>query len=273
MRGTQIKQADEVRVFAHDAKPVVIGAVNSSAEDGGVSALITNGLYIVGTEITTTTTGSGTGLEVDILSTDAIDVNDSNNIGEDIIGLETQNFSDFTTGTYTGTIGVTPGYTTSGAGSGLEIQVTVDDSTTPGTVGTVVSVIILNEGTGFLPDDDIVVDTIVLGGAKPFEMKVGLGEILTFQVNPDNEGTGYEVGDEISIQGGIIPTVATFTITNVDIPGTENRGVCLYAGATGDISVVMESGNPVTFPLVPEGTFLPILVTSVTSGTDVIALY
>ena len=29
MRGTQIKQADEVRVFAHDAKPIVIGAVNN----------------------------------------------------------------------------------------------------------------------------------------------------------------------------------------------------------------------------------------------------
>jgi len=271
MRGTQIKQADEVRVFAHDAKPVVVGAVNSSAEDGGISALITNDLYVVGTEIMTTTTGAGTGLEVDILSVDTIDVNDSNNIGADIIGLVTNNFTDYNTGTYTGTVGVTAGYTTSGAGTGLEIQVTVDDSTAPA-VGTVVSVTILNEGTGFLPGDTLTVTTAVLGGAKDLGLKVGLGEILTFQVNPDNEGTGYEVDDLITITGGV-GLGATFTITNVNIPGTENRGVCLYAGATGSISVVMESGNPVTFPLVPEGTFLPILVTSVTSGTDVIALY
>ncbi len=149
MRGTQIKQADEVRVFAHDDKPVVVGAVNISAEDGGVSALITNDLYVVGTEIMTTTTGAGTGLEVDILSVDTIDVNDSNNVGADIIDLVTSNFTDYNFGTYTGTVGVTAGYTTSGAGTGLEIQVVVDDSTTPSTTGTVISVTILNEGTGF----------------------------------------------------------------------------------------------------------------------------
>jgi hypothetical protein len=272
MRGTQIKQADEVRVFAHDAKPVVIGAVNSSAEDGGVSALITNSRYIVDTGIPTTTTGSGTGLQVDILSTDTIDVNDPNNVGEDIIGLVINNFNDYNTGTYTGTIG-DPGFTTSGAGSGLEIQVVVDDSTTPSTTGTVISVTILNEGTGFLPGDQITVSTTVLGGAKDFEIEVGLGEILTFQVNPNNEGTGYEVDDEITINGGADAPLATFSITNVDIPGTENRGVCLYVGTLGNVQVEMESGETATFNNVPAGTFMPILVKRLVAGTDVLALY
>ena len=272
MRGTQIKQADEVRVFAHDAKAVVASAVNSSAENGGVSALITNGKYIVGTEIATTTTGSGTGLEVDILSTDTIDVNDSNNVGADIVGLDPGSPADYDTGTYTGIVGTTSGYTTSGAGADLEIQITVDNSTTAST-GEVVSIIILNEGTGFLPGDDIFVDTTVLGSSTNLQLKVGLGEILTFQVNPNNEGTGYEVGDVITISGSLAPSSATFSIASVDIPGTENRGVCLYAGATGDIQVEMESGETPTFKAVPAGTFMPILVKRLVAGTDVLALY
>jgi hypothetical protein len=272
MRGTQIKQADEVRVFAHDAKAVVASAVNSSAEDGGVSALITNGKYIVGTGIGTTTTGSGTGLQVDILSTDAVDVNDSNNVGADIIGLDPGNLTDYNTGTYTGIVGSTSGYTTSGTGTGLEIQLTVDESTGPG-VGAVVSVIILNEGTGFLPGDDIFVDITVLGGTSNYQLKVGLGEILTFQVNPNNEGTGYEVGDVITISGSLAPSSATFSITNVDIPGTENRGVCLYVGTLSNVQVEMESGETPTFNNVPAGTFMPILVKRLIAGTDVLALY
>jgi hypothetical protein len=269
MRGTQIKTADEVRVFAHDAKPVVIGAVNYSAEDGGVSALITNDKTQVESELFTSSSGSGTGLKVDVLSVDTVDVNDPNNVGADLMKLVVTNFTDYNTGTYTGTIGDTPGYTTSGAGTGLELQVTVDDSTTPFTTGTVVSVIILNEGTGFLESDIISISTTVLGGAKDFEFKIGFGEILTFQVNPDFLGSGYQVGDVITITG----TSATFTITNIDIPGTENRGVCLYIGTLGNIQVEMESGETPTFNNVPAGTFMPILVKRLVAGTDVLALY
>lgn len=50
------------------------------------------------------------------------------------------------------------------------------------------------------------------------------------------------------------------------IPGTENRGVCLYAGvAISEMTVIMESGNPATFRGITAGSFLPVLVTQIVS--------
>ena len=59
------------------------------------------------------------------------------------------------------------------------------------------------------------------------------------------------------------------------IAGTKDRGVCLYIGTGGSITVTMESGNSVTFQNVPDGHFLPILVTHFTGGTatNVLAIY
>ncbi len=67
------------------------------------------------------------------------------------------------------------------------------------------------------------------------------------------------------------------------IPGTEDRGVCLYVGAAmTSITVTMESGrSSVIFKGVSAGSFLPILVTSVTAAVgadaladnDILALY
>ena len=66
------------------------------------------------------------------------------------------------------------------------------------------------------------------------------------------------------------------------IPGTKDRGVCLYIGAAmTTMTVIMESGNPAIFKGVSAGSFLPILVTSVTAATgaaaladnDILALY
>jgi len=60
------------------------------------------------------------------------------------------------------------------------------------------------------------------------------------------------------------------------IAGTEDRGVCLYVGTGGSITVTMESGSSATFTNIPDGTFLPILVThltSVTGAANILALY
>ena len=68
---------------------------------------------------------------------------------------------------------------------------------------------------------------------------------------------------------------ATFTITNVDIPDTKERGCCVYVGAGGNMTVVMESGSSIQFTGLSSGTFLPILVKRVraATATDLIALY
>tara|TARA_R100001460_G_scaffold93686_1_gene135663 strand:- start:279 stop:548 length:270 start_codon:yes stop_codon:yes gene_type:complete len=61
------------------------------------------------------------------------------------------------------------------------------------------------------------------------------------------------------------------------ITGTEDRGVCLYIGTGGNITVKMESGSEVTFHNVPDGHFLPVLVTHVTAVStgvaNILAIY
>ena len=73
---------------------------------------------------------------------------------------------------------------------------------------------------------------------------------------------------------------ATFTITNIDIPNTQERGCCIYVGDISggtNIKVTMESDNEVTFTGVVAGSFLPILVKKVfnsgTTASGLIALY
>lgn len=78
-------------------------------------------------------------------------------------------------------------------------------------------------------------------------------------------------------------TAAQITSGTYVIPNTENRGVCLYVGAAmTSITVTMESGSTgIVFKGVSAGSFLPILVTSVTAATgaaaladnDILALY
>ena len=59
------------------------------------------------------------------------------------------------------------------------------------------------------------------------------------------------------------------------IAGTENRGCCLYVGTGGSIVVRMEgSSTDVTFTNVPNGTFMPVLVTHyISGGSDILALF
>ena len=61
------------------------------------------------------------------------------------------------------------------------------------------------------------------------------------------------------------------------IANTEDRGVCLFIGTGGNVTVKMESGNEVTFYNVPDGHFLPILVTHVTAvssgAANILAIY
>jgi hypothetical protein len=56
---------------------------------------------------------------------------------------------------------------------------------------------------------------------------------------------------------------------NTTIPGTEDRGVCLYVGvAIAEIEVVMESGTQCKFKGITAGSFLPVLITKVVALPD-----
>jgi len=166
----------EPRVFAHDAKPIVIGAINNSEADSGLNVTNFGTGYIVG-ELITVTTPTGTG----------------------------------------------------------------------GAVG-----------------DRAVVKVLTINGA---------GVVLTYEMS--TVGAKYLVGDAAS-QESTTGTGTDFaaTVSNINIPNTQQRGCCLYIGAAGNISVIMEGGTEaITFSSLAAGTFLPILVTRITAGTSLIALY
>ena len=59
-----------------------------------------------------------------------------------------------------------------------------------------------------------------------------------------------------------------------DLPRTR---ASLYVGTAGNIVVVMESGETVTFTNIQDGTFMPIRVNRVkatsTTATNIVALY
>ncbi len=69
--------------------------------------------------------------------------------------------------------------------------------------------------------------------------------------------------------------VSLGTGSATQIAGTENRGCCLYIGVGGNIEVIMEgSSTSVTFTNVPDGTFMPVLVTHwISGGSNVLALF
>jgi|TARA_E500000318_G_scaffold11212_1_gene9904 hypothetical protein len=78
-------------------------------------------------------------------------------------------------------------------------------------------------------------------------------------------------------------TAAQITSGTYTIPNSDTRGVCLFVGVKmASITVTMESGRSVVFKGVAAGSFMPVLVTSVTTATpdsgaladnDIVALY
>ena len=86
-------------------------------------------------------------------------------------------------------------------------------------------------------------------------------------------GSGYTDGEILTIAGGTGGTVVGHT----SFIGSEERGACIYVGNSGDVEVVMESGNTVVFANAATGSFLPILVKQVistnTTATSLLALF
>jgi hypothetical protein len=100
LRGLEGNTMAQPRVFGHDAKAIVIGAVNTTwPVDGGVSALIGGGSgYTAGTAVATTSSGDGTGLTVDTtVSSGAVTSFTVNALGSGYVVGETITISGGTT--------------------------------------------------------------------------------------------------------------------------------------------------------------------------------
>lgn len=128
-------------------------------------------------------------------------------------------------------------------------------------------------GTSFVAGDIGSTMTAATGSATFTITSVAGGAITGLDIV--SLGSGYTVGTSVNLTGGS-GSGASFTPTNIDIPNTQKRGCCVYIGAGGNMSVVMESGSStIQFTGLSSGTFLPILIKRVTAATatDLIALY
>ena len=102
-----------------------------------------------------------------------------------------------------------------------------------------------------------------------------------------SSGAAYTVGYNatqhavVNASGGASAgTGFTATVNDIDIPNTQDRGVCMYIGAAAGIAsltVIMESGRQAVFNTLSAGSVLPVLIKRVTGGisatNDVLALY
>lgn len=186
LAGLEGNMQAEPRVFAHDAVPVVIGAINDSDSNHGLNMTSGGTSYSVGDEITVTTP----------------------------------------------------------------------------------------TGTGFaVGDRAIIVVTAISGGGatgpvSDYYIKVSGVTNRNYVVG----GTANQVS--VSPAGG---SGFTSTVSNIDIPHTQKRGCCLYVGNSGDLEIIMESGNTAIFVGAATGAFLPILAKQVvvtnTTATFILALY
>lgn len=133
---------------------------------------------------------------------------------------------------------------------------------------------LISGGTGYTAGTGVATTSSASGTGLTVDTVVSGGVVTSFTVNA--VGSGYVVGETITITGGT--TNATFTITNIDIPHTHERGCVLLhvANASASVGLVMESGNSITVRVKAEdivGHQCPLLVKRVTSGSDLVAVY
>ena len=164
----------------------------------------------------------------------------------------------------------------------------------PGTMD-YAGILVTNAGAGYAPTNTITLTmtgTATAAATLIVDTVDGAGAVTSFHFDHTtvaNLGIGYSVGDTETDAG---PGVFACTITNIDIPNTQEAGCCLYfsGAAAADVSVIMEAGTydgsatigysakiVKTFELVPVGTFMPVMVKQVTSAIasagDILALY
>ena len=130
-----------------------------------------------------------------------------------------------------------------------------------------------NGGSGYTTGTGVVTTSSGSGTGLTVDTVVDGDIVTSFTVNA--VGSGYVVGETITISGG---TGATFTITNIDIPNTEERGCVILhtSNNSAEVGLIMESGNPITVRVKAEdvvGHQCPLLVKRVTAGSNLVAIY
>lgn len=309
MRGVQANQAAQARMFAHDAIPVALGAVNP---DDGITLDSGGYGYAVGNEIVLNTTS---GLTADAAKIKVLSIGTSEiinvqanggkfyldgdqapaitlNRGETYVfyqkamsnatstghPLKFSETSNGTGGEYTTGVTVT-GAIDTGTGTSTRVVTFTVPSNAPNTLyyycpnhsGMGAAITVQDSGTDY-PYTTTAIKTFEVirqAGAKPF----GKGYTVGFQAQPATET--YSTSS---------PSAFIGSVASIDLPSTTERGACIYIGnKMATLTVKMESGESATFQNILAGAFMPILIKEVTTATleggtdagdnDVIALY
>ena len=73
------------------------------------------------------------------------------------------------------------------------------------------------------------------------------------------------------------PVIDAVAVTPSDVTDLTYMTRRIYVGGAGDVTVVMKSGNTITFKAVPTGTVLEVRVSRIkatgTTATNIVALY
>ena len=299
MKGVQGNQAAQVRMFAHDAIPVAIGAIN---KENGITVDSGGYGYKVGDE-ETLTVSSGTAATIKVTGVGRQDIINvqaetgqpfyfngnklaSYNPGADKLVLikgKTYTFYQKAGSNNTHTLlfstvepvsgsqvpvpyttGITP---TGTAGQDRVIKWTVD-STTPSqlwyycqthTYTMVGEIQIIESGNDFF-------DTYPNNNAIRTVEIVRAAGATPF-------GKGYTIGEQVQTSAESFntssPSAFIFKVASIDLSSTIDRGACLYvAEKLSTLELKTESGFSVTFKNVPAGTFMPVLAKEIISGTE-----
>jgi len=309
MNGVQGNQAAQVRMFAHDAIPVAIGAINPefgiTLDSGGYG-------YSVGNEITLNNSGAAAKIKVTSLQTQNI-INVQANGGKFYLNGEEKPAISLNRGTtYVFYQKAISNGSSMGAGHPLKFSETSDGTHAPGG----------SEYTNGVTQNDLTaayqrVVTFTVPSNAPNTLHYycpnhsGMGAAITIQDSgndffdtfPNNNAiNGFEVirqntakpfGAGYSLGNNVQPGVETFSnslpsafigkVANIDLPGTDQRGACLYIGSKmTSVTAKMESGESATFKSINAGAFMPVLVKEITAAVadsgslqdnDIIALY
>jgi len=310
MNGVQGNQAAQVRMFAHDAIPVALGAINPefgiTLDSGGYG-------YAVGNTIVLNT-GTGTSPVAAQLKVTSIGK-------QDIINVQAQTGVPF----YFNGVQLTAPkklilkrgetYTfyqkaTSNNGHTLlfstdsDHEVPYTDGITPvGTPGVdrIVTWTVASNAPPTLyyyclahPETmdgeiEIIDSGTDFSGAYPNNNAVKSFEVIRLTTDKPF-GKGYELADKV--QPGTetytrsLPSAFIGSIASIDLASTDQRGACIYVGVKmSSMTAKMESGKLATFKDVAAGSFMPILVKQITTATpdggsagvindnDIVALY
>ena len=298
MKGVQANQAAQVRMFAHDAIPVAIGAINPefgiTIDSGGYG-------YAVGNEITLNT----------VSGTDSAKLRVKSIGSSSIINVQANGGKFYLDGAQAPAITLNRGETytfyqkaTSNSGHDLEFSLTSGGTALGPSDGVIV--------TGTAGSSKIVTYTVPsdLSANTIYYQCTTHGASMGAAITIQDSGTDYSYTTtaiksfEIIRQTGANPFGKAYTVgfqvqpatetyaapdafigkvASIDLASTSDRGACIYVGSKmGTLVVKMESGINATFKNVAAGSFMPVLVKEIITATpdsgavgdnDIIALY